>query len=71
MHVIVLIFIFFGVAALVGASLILRDSPGAVQGVQEIQAILFLLIAAVLLVGAGIIEALFLATERLWRRRTP
>jgi hypothetical protein len=45
---------------------LLREGHSALH---ELEALVFVLIAAVFLVGAGIVEAIFLATERLSRRR--
>jgi hypothetical protein len=62
----VILFIVLGMAALVGAVTLIRQGD---RVILEIEALMLVLIAAVFLVGAGIVEAIVLATERLSRRR--
>jgi hypothetical protein len=58
----VILFVVLGMAALVGAVTLIRQGD---RVTLEIEALMLVLIAAVFLVGAGIVDAIVLATERL------
>jgi hypothetical protein len=65
MNLAVLTFILLSGLALVGPGILFY---GAKSAVHEIEALMLVLIAAVLFVGAAVVEAIFRAVDRLDRR---